>query len=243
MTATIRTLITMALAIGLSGTAAADLRLTSMGNTDGEHRWRIVNNGTEDRAVSLKVLGSGEQHYIVRAGETRIAEGAEGTAILRDALTGMQVDVKASGPQPYDSDFAERPLRNVERGEFDDLSGAVGGHAGELAGHAERLSVHDDAIQANAAGVAANRAAIDGLASDVDDLRAGVAGAYAAASHQYDARHQGLQLSLAGGAYDSEEAVSVGGALALGPRVMVNASVTHDSRSEEAYGAGVLFKF
>jgi len=75
------------------------------------------------------------------------------------------------------------------------------------------------------------------------DLSAGVASAIAAGQHQFDPSFKGGQVSLSGGFYNGENAVSFAVGVPLGSRAFFSASIAADSGSFGASGGvGVTLK-
>ena len=68
------------------------------------------------------------------------------------------------------------------------------------------------------------------------DLSAGVASAIAAGQHQFDPSFKGGQVSLSGGFYNGENAVSFAVGVPLGSRAFFSASIAADSGSFGASG-------
>ena len=85
-------------------------------------------------------------------------------------------------------------------------------------------------------------ARLSGLEQDVSQLRGGVAMAVAAASHQYDLSHTGLQGSMAVGYYNGDSALSVGMGGKIDANVFVNVNYSTTSHNR-AVGGAVGFKF
>lgn len=81
------------------------------------------------------------------------------------------------------------------------------------------------------------------LKDDVKDLKGGVALGIAAASHQYDFNHQGLQASAALGYYDSKGAFSFGMGGNVGGNMFINANVGVTTSGKAGAGVAVGFKF
>ena len=83
-------------------------------------------------------------------------------------------------------------------------------------------------------------AAIKQRLIDVDEMRgdlsAGIASAVAAGQHQFDPGFSGGQVSLTGGYYNGENAVSFAVGVPLGNRAFFHASITEDSGSFGASG-------
>jgi hypothetical protein len=84
--------------------------------------------------------------------------------------------------------------------------------------------------------------ALTNIRDNVEDLQAGVAGNYAASTHQFDSRG-GLQLSFAMGAYESQGAGSVALGGSITEDIFVNFNATVDSRGGQGYGLGLNFRF
>lgn len=95
-------------------------------------------------------------------------------------------------------------------------------------------------VEATHYGLRQNRAAIASLRGDMTalgkDLSAGVASAIAAGQHQFDPSFSGGQVSLSGGHYNGQNAISFAVGVPLGDRAFFNASISKASRSVGASG-------
>lgn len=74
-----------------------------------------------------------------------------------------------------------------------------------------------------------------------EDTNAGVAGAYAVASHQFDV-YSDAQLSIAGGYYEGENALSIAVGSAINEDVFVNGNLSFDSQGNTGAGVGITFQ-
>jgi|AntDeeMinimDraft_6_1070357.scaffolds.fasta_scaffold16887_1 autotransporter adhesin len=93
-------------------------------------------------------------------------------------------------------------------------------------------------------GIYENTNSIDTIRNDMQtmdrNLSAGIASAIAMSQHQFDPRFNGGQVSIAGGVYNGENAVSIAVGVPLGNRAFFNASASANSGSgSESLGMGV----
>ena len=116
------------------------------------------------------------------------------------------------------------------------------------------IETNRQAINTNAYGIETNRQAIvdtnariDGVMNDMKyldrNLSAGVASAMAIGQHQFDPSYSGGQVSLSGGFYNGENAVSFAVGVPVGERAFFSAAIAADSGSNgESGSVGMTFK-
>jgi len=107
-------------------------------------------------------------------------------------------------------------------------------------------NVHNK-VTNNTQNIAATNQRIDGVMNDMRymdrNLSAGIASSIAIGQHQFDPSFKGGQVSLSGGFYNGQNAVSLAVGVPVGERAFFSASIASDSGSYgESGGVGVTIR-
>lgn len=183
-------------------------------------------DGNEARSIgNQQQLGVTDSRSINNAERLDGAEGA-----IRETNAQQTVDRAASVARDnrIESESIERD--NTLSGRID-YNAAVN-HAYQQQ-TAEQFAQHDQAISNER----------DERREADQDLKAGVASAVAIGSHHFDTNYRGLQMSIAGGFYDGENAQSLSLGGALSDNVFGSVAASTDSRGRQAYSVQSTFKF
>lgn len=196
-----------------------------------------------DRATRLESRAdAGEAHDVVQDGRihnnSQRLDGAEGA--IRE--TNKQVTADRNASVERDTALSGRI---DERVQYDSTQDAYAEQTRQHVANVESWSVEQfnrqgAAIESNTAAISAES---DARQEADRDLQAGIASAIAAGSHIMDASYQGLQMSIAGGAYRGASAASLAIGGAFNDRTFGHISVSNDSRGNQAIGGNLNFKF
>ena len=143
---------------------------------------------------------------------------------------------------------------NTNTSAISDVRGYTVDNRRSINTNAYGIETNRQAINTNAYGIETNRQAIvdtnariDGVMNDMKyldrNLSAGVASAMAIGQHQFDPSYSGGQVSLSGGFYNGENAVSFAVGVPVGERAFFSAAIAADSGSNgESGSVGMTFK-
>ena len=162
-------------------------------------------------------------------------DGAEGA--IRETNTQVTADRKASVQRDtrIESESIQRDTVIANQVDYNEQVNAA--YRRQSAAQFEQ---HGAAIQSNTQAIADER---DARQAADRDLQAGIAAAIASGSHIMDANYQGLQVSIAGGAYRGASAASLALGGSLNSSTFAHINVSHDSRGNQAVGGNVNWKF
>ena len=108
------------------------------------------------------------------------------------------------------------------------------------------IDINSYGIESNRQAIADTNARIDGVMSDMKyldkNLSAGIAASIAIGQHQFNPSYKSGQISLSGGFYNGQNAVSLAVGVPVGDSAFFSASIAADSGSRgESGGVGVTF--
>ena len=120
-------------------------------------------------------------------------------------------------------------------------------HNNRIISNTTSISAVQQSVIQNSNGISLANQRIDGVMNDMRymdrNLSAGIASSIAIGQHQFDPSFKGGQVSLSGGFYNGENAVSFAVGVPVGERVFFSASIATDSGSYgESGGVGLTFQ-
>lgn len=109
------------------------------------------------------------------------------------------------------------------------------------------ISDINDRVTTNTQNIASTNRRIDSVMNDMKyldrNLSAGIASAVAMGQHQFDPSYQGRQVSLSGGVFNGENAISFAVGVPVSTNAFFNASVaTNSGPGNDSIGMGLTFK-
>ena len=145
---------------------------------------------------------------------------------------------------------------NKNKTDINNIDGRVTTNTTDISDQGDRITVNEgdisilnqhqstmsNQITNNRSAINIMNNAISDIRGGMNDLSAGIAGGFAAASHQFDPRGN-FQLSLAVGSYRDQSAGSIAIGGSVSEKVFINANLTTDSRGHQGLGAGINFGF
>lgn len=165
----------------------------------------------------------------------------------RSEIYGNNVDINVSGLNQSEEVVVNANDININEGNITNNSNNIKSNYYAINDNRQSIKNIEGAITSNYYGVQSNRQSIDDLRGDLNNLRsnlsAGVASSIAIAQHQFNPSYRGGQVSLSGGYYRGENALSFAmGVPIVRDRVFFSASIAADTGSYGASGgAGVTF--
>lgn len=229
------------------GVIVNSLRISGNDRDIAEHEDRLDQNDVKNQ----------EQDQVLNEHDSRINDNADGVAknkkmnkrqnnVIRDNVARHnQNDVKNDQQddaidQNRDRSVANENMNNAQNKVLRD-------HNGRIETNTTAISdVHNYAVD-NRKAIVDTNARIDGVMNDMKyldrNLSAGVASAMAIGQHQFDPSYSGGQVSLSGGFYNGENAVSFAVGVPVGERAFFSAAIAADSGSNgESGSVGMTFK-
>lgn len=177
------------------------------------------------------------------ANENRSVDNSQRISNNRDDIAehGDRLDQNDVKNQEQDVAIDENTTRSQANKDMNDRQNRV------IVQNDRRSKNNETNIETNRQAIVDTNARIDGVMNDMKyldrNLSAGVASAMAIGQHQFDPSYSGGQVSLSGGFYNGENAVSFAVGVPVGERAFFSAAIAADSGSNgESGSVGMTFK-